>query len=125
MIPPNPINFGHLTMREYYVYILTNPSKQVFYTGMTNDLAQRVTEHYLNRGKPKTFAGRYFCYQLVYWEIFSSPSRALAREKEIKGWARQKKLNLIKNENPSLGFLNGTIISPWPPQEAYSRGEIG
>ena len=108
--------------REYYIYITTNPSKTVFYTGVTNDLGQRVIEHYLNRGKRKTFAGKYYCYELVHWESFKCIRDAIAREKEIKGWSRNKKLVLIKAENPVLDFLNASIIDPWPPKEAYSRG---
>ena len=92
--------------RTYYVYITTNPSKRVLYTGMTNDLEQRIIEHYLNRGNPETFAGKYFCYCLVYWEDFGWVEDAIAREKEIKGWVRRKKLELIKKDNPRMGFLN-------------------
>lgn len=110
-------------MREYnfYVYITTNPDKQVLYTGVTNDLPQRVTEHYLNRGDPKTFAGRYYCYLLVHWEYFKYINSAIAREKEIKGWSRKKKLNLIKENNPGMMFLNTSIMDPWPPKDASHR----
>ncbi|GEM_PF-292159 len=89
----------------YYVYITTNPSKKVLYTGVTNDLEQRIIEHYLNRGDIKTFAGRYFCYCLVYWEDFQWIEDAIAREKEIKGLVRRKKLELIKKTNPRLRFF--------------------
>jgi putative endonuclease len=60
-------------MRNYnfYVYILTNPAKTVLYTGVTNDLSRRVAEHKENKGNPKTFAGKYYCYNLVYFEHFS------------------------------------------------------
>ena len=50
----------------YYTYLTTNPGKTVLYTGMTNDLAQRILEHYLQRGIRKTFAGRYYCFHLLY-----------------------------------------------------------
>ena len=110
-------------MREYnfYVYITTNPGKQVLYTGVTNDLAQRITEHYLNRGDPKTFAGRYYCFQLIHWEYFKYVNSAIAREKEIKGWSRKKKLDLIKRDNPQLHFLNASIMDQWPPKDPVSR----
>lgn len=59
-----------MKIHSYYTYITTNPAKKVLYTGMTNDLAQRVIEHYLNRGQHKTFVGRYYCYLLVYYEEY-------------------------------------------------------
>jgi putative endonuclease len=107
--------------RRFYVYITTNPAKQVLYTGMTNWLDQRIVEHYLNRGKPDTFAGRYYCYCLLYWEDFNNAADAIDREKEIKGWRREKKLALIKKVNPKLSFLNKRIMSDWPPKNAQSR----
>jgi len=106
---------------SYYTYITTNPTKKVLYTGMTNDLAQRMIEHYLNRGKSKTFAGRYYCYLLVYYEEFEWVQDALAREKEIKGWVREKKLKLIREANPSLNFLNASIMDIWPPNDGSIR----
>ncbi|MEM9855975.1 MAG: GIY-YIG nuclease family protein [Bacteroidota bacterium] len=94
---------------NYFVYITTNPSKTTFYTGVTNDLYTRMKQHYENRGNPRTFAGRYYCYNLLFWERFESPSHAIEREKEIKGWRRRKKLDLIRSMNPSMGFLNKSI----------------
>ncbi len=87
-----------------YVYILTNNSKSVFYTGVTNDLKRRVREHEKQRGIPKTFAGRYYCYKLVYYEEFETPEDAIKRETEIKTWSRQKKIDLIKKRNPYMYF---------------------
>lgn len=55
-------------MNTYYVYIATNPTKTVLYTGVTNNLQQRMFQHYENRGKPETFAGKYYCYNLIYFE---------------------------------------------------------
>jgi putative endonuclease len=94
---------------NFFIYITTNPAKTVLYVGMTNDLYTRLTQHYENRGKPKTFAGRYYCYNLVYYERHASAHAALDREKEIKGWSRAKKLALIKTLNPSLNFLKGYL----------------
>jgi putative endonuclease len=107
---------------DYYVYITTNPGKQVLYTGVTNNLSQRIIEHYLNRGNSKTFAGKYYAHVLVYWEHFHYVNDAIAPEKEIKGWSRNKKLNLIKNENPNLHSLNASIVDPWPPKDGSIRG---
>jgi putative endonuclease len=81
---------------QYYIYIVTNPERTVFYTGVTNDLVLRIVEHWMNRGKSETFAGKYYCYNLLYYEEFRYINDAIAREKEIKGWRRQKKLDLIK-----------------------------
>ncbi len=109
-------------MRDYtfYVYIITNPAKSVLYTGFTNNLEQRLFEHYMNRGKKKTFAGRYYCYNLLFYEIHQYVNNAMDREHEIKGWKRIKKVNLIKEENPQLRFLN-TEIMEWPPKDMEQR----
>ena len=72
---------------------------------MTNNLERRIKEHYKNRGNPNTFAGKYFCYKLIYYEKFSTPMKAIDREKEIKKLNRTEKFALIKSKNPLLGFL--------------------
>lgn len=97
-------------MGNYFVYIVTNPSREVLYIGMTNDLNRRLMEHFENRGNAKTFAGRYFCYKLVYFERHHSALAAIEREKEIKKWSRRKKDALIKAENPRLRFLNAEVL---------------
>ena len=102
---------------QYYIYISTNPQKTVLYTGVTNNLPRRLIEHWMNRGKDETFAGKYFCYNLIYYESFQYIDRAIAKEKEIKGWRRQKKLDLIKTSNPALDFLNAAVCDGWPPRE--------
>src|SRR6202044_3556921 len=71
------IMIGH----NYYTYITTNPKKTTLYVGITNDLARRLMEHFENAGNPKTFAGRYYCYNLVYFELSSDVNVAIAREK--------------------------------------------
>ncbi|GGG15963.1 GIY-YIG nuclease family protein [Pontibacter amylolyticus] len=90
---------------NYFVYITTNPSKTVLYVGMTNDLVYRLEQHKANRGKPETFAGRYYCYKLLYYERYTYVQHAIDREKELKEWGREKKMALIKSENPYLRFL--------------------
>lgn len=80
-----------VTERSYCVYILTNKIKTVLYTGMTNDLEQRLIEHYLDRIERKTFTGKYNCHFLVFYENYGYVNDAIAREKEIKGWLRSKK----------------------------------
>ncbi|PTX11402.1 putative endonuclease [Pontibacter mucosus] len=91
---------------NYFVYIITNPRKTVLYTGMTNDLQVRVEQHKANRGKPETFAGRYYCYKLLYFERSTYVQHAIEREKETKLMSREDKLQLIRKENPMLMFLD-------------------
>ncbi len=105
---------------SFHIYIVTNSTKNVFYTGFTNDLAQRLTEHYINKGNFKTFAGRYYCYHLLHYENYQYVNDAIAREKEIKGWRREKKIALIRSINPDLQFLNKDIMD-WPPKYLYHR----
>ena len=85
---------------NYYVYITTNPDKTVLYVGVTNDIERRLFEHHENKGKRETFAGRYFCYNLIWFEHFFDINEAIMREKEIKGWRREKKELLIAKLNP-------------------------
>ena len=105
----------------YFVYIITNPEKTVLYTGVTNNLESRLGEHYFNRGKPQTFAGKYFCYNLIYNEEFQYINEAISREKELKGWTRKKKEDLIKIKNPDWIFLNKSFCIHWPPKENNKR----
>ena len=105
----------------YFIYIVTNPAKTVLYTGVTNNLEARLSEHYFNRGKPKTFAGKFYCYNLLYFEEFKYINEAIAREKQIKGWSRIKKETLINTKNPGWKFLNHECCSHWPPKENQAR----
>ena len=84
-------------MRDYYVYIMTNNSGTL-YTGVTNDLERRTAEHkeHVFRG----FTDRYKINRLLYYEVFQDVSEAIAREKQIKAWRRNKKLDLIVSMNP-------------------------
>ena len=83
--------------KEYYVYIMTNKSRTL-YTGVTKDLMRRVDEH-KNKLLPG-FTSRYNIQYLVYYESTPSIHVALAREKQIKGWLRAKKIALIDSMNP-------------------------
>jgi putative endonuclease len=102
---------------SYYVYIITNYEKTVLYTGVTNSIEIRIIEHYTNRGKPETFAGRYSCFYLLYYECHKYINDAIAREKEIKGKKREKKIALIKELNPAIKFLNKELFGVWPPKD--------
>lgn len=92
----------------FYTYITTNPGRTTLYIGMTNDLQERLEEHYDNRGDSETFAGRYYCYKLIYYEVYRTPWEAIDREKELKKWNRDKKEGLINTANPNWNFLNYT-----------------
>ena len=83
---------------NYYLYIMTNLHNTVLYTGVTNNLMRRVFEHKnkINKG----FTAKYNCEKLVYYEHFTEIEYAIRREKQIKGWKRFKKINLIKALNP-------------------------
>lgn len=97
-------------MHNYFIYILTNKNKTVLYTGVTNNLKRRLFEHKEDSSnRRKTFAGKYNCVYLIYFERFQYIEHAIKREKEIKGWIRSKKEKLISNFNPEWKFLNDKI----------------
>lgn len=96
---------------NYYVYITTNKNKTVLYIGVTNDLKARMHQHEQN-AKPlthKSFAGKYNAHFLLYYEHFEWVEQAIAREKELKGWRRSKKEELINKVNPTWKFLNDSL----------------
>lgn len=95
----------------YYVYIITNPYRSTYYIGVTNNLGKRLQQHRENieNGK-KTFAAKYNLKHLVYYERFSWVQNAIAREKELKGWRREKKLELIRAFNDDFEFLEGRFL---------------
>jgi len=92
---------------RYVVYILTNNRKNVLYTGVTSNFKQRLTEH--KNGTKGWFTKKYQCHYLVYYEYHKFIISAIDREKEIKGWGREKKEKLINNFNPEWKFLNKNI----------------
>jgi putative endonuclease len=94
-----------MKQHDYYVYITTNPRKTVLYVVVTNNLSLRLEQHYENSGNTETFAGRYYCYKLLYWEHYKYVNDAIEREKELKTLTREKKMELIKSINPDLGFI--------------------
>jgi putative endonuclease len=90
-------------MNNYYVYIMTNNSKTL-YTGMTNDLTRRVYEH--KQRLIPGFTQKYNITKLVYFEETSDVNAAILREKQIKGWLREKKITLIESMNPEWKDLS-------------------
>ncbi|MTI19578.1 GIY-YIG nuclease family protein [Fulvivirga sp. RKSG066] len=97
-------------MSNYFVYITTNPGKEVLYIGVTNDLHTRLLQHFENRGNPASFAGRYFCYKLIYFERHFTAEAAIEREKQLKKWNRKKKEALVAKDNPHWKFLNPEVM---------------
>ena len=108
---------------SFFVYIMTNTRRTVLYVGVTNSLEHRVVEHYLNRGQSKSFAGRYHCYWLIYFEGYKYINDAIAREKEIKKWSRDKKHKLVETINPKWESLNAELFGEWPPKELFHRND--
>ena len=94
---------------NYYVYILTNKAKTVLYTGVTNNLKERLYYHKNPEPYSKAFTTKYRCFYLIYYEHFFEIEDAIRREKVIKGWSRSKKESLIVNFNPSWSFLDTDI----------------
>lgn len=84
---------------SYWVYIITNKKNGTLYIGVTNDIARRLDEHRNSTGSE--FADKYGLFRLVYCEDYSSADEAIAREKQLKNWKRQWKIDLIEEANPS------------------------
>ncbi|MBE7173607.1 MAG: GIY-YIG nuclease family protein [Williamsia sp.] len=109
---------------HFHVYIAANKTRTVLYTGVTNNLPQRIIEHYLNRGNTRTFTGRYNCYHLLYHESFQYINGAIARKKEIKNLSRRKKSELISAFNPHRQSLNQELFDKWPPDDLFHRKDL-
>jgi len=102
-----------MTMKRdyaFYVYILSNPGRTVLYVGFTENMVRRLQGHIENKGTKKSFAGKYNCTDIIYYEVYQYVNNAIAREKQLKRWSRSKKDDLIKQKNPSLRSLNREFI---------------
>jgi putative endonuclease len=99
----------HLMRHQYWVYILASKTG-VLYVGVTNDIERRIVEHKSKRAD--AFTARYNVTRLVYCEEFRYINDAIAREKEIKGWRREKKVRLIDAENPRWIDLSAEWYAP-------------
>lgn len=85
-------------IHQYWVYMMSNKNRSVLYIGVTNDLYRRYKEH--RDGAIDGFSRKYKCHYLVYYEEYNLIEEAIAREKELKGWKREKKDRLIFTINP-------------------------
>lgn len=94
--------------KNYFVYIVSNFTNTVLYTGITDNLIKRVYEHKTGLVQ-NSFSERYHLYKLIWFEVFPSPDEAIIIEKRIKGWKRFKKINLIKEKNPGFKDLSETL----------------
>ena len=102
--------------QHFYVYIMASTFKRL-YTGVTNDLEARIAQH-KQATNPNSFTGRYRIDRLVYFEPFRYIASAIAREKQIKGWLRIKKVNLIVETNPTWQDLSEDWGKPTTPFHA-------
>ena len=92
-----------MKQKYYYVYILSNKYNNVLYVGITNDLIRRVYEH--KNKLIEGFTEKYNVDKLVYYELFNDPINAITREKQLKGYSRKKKVELINSFNPEWEYF--------------------
>ena len=96
-------------MRQYYVYILASKRNGTLYIGVTNNLLKRVYEH--RNDFIDGFAKKYHIHNLVYYEVYSDITDAINREKRMKKWKRQWKIELIEKTNPQWREVYSDIIN--------------
>ncbi len=104
----------------YFVYILTNASRRSLYIGVTNALKSRVRQH--KEKAHEGFTAKYNLNRLAYYETFQFIHAAIAREKQLKGWSRTKKLALIQKRNPQFRDLSEEWFKE-PPAEQHTIGD--
>ncbi len=109
-----------MRMFRFWTYILTNWNRTVLYTGITNDLATRLIEHWV--GKEGCFTTRYKVHYLIWSEETKYVNNAIDREKAIKRWHRDEKESLITELNPEWTFWNEDVVGNWPPTEEQMAG---
>jgi putative endonuclease len=91
----------------YYVYILASGKYGTLYIGVTNNLPTRLDQHRSGRGSE--FVKKYAVHRLVHVETFASPRDAIAREKQLKNWRRDWKIQLLEENNPDWSDLSGLV----------------
>ena len=94
--------------KQYYVYLMTNDTNTVAYTGVTNDLYRRIDEH--ETKSVKGFVSKYHINKLVYYEVCDDIESAIIREKQIKSWSRKAKVTLINDGNPDWNDLYEELL---------------
>jgi putative endonuclease len=93
--------------KQGYTYIMTNKYRTVFYIGVTSDLNGRIWQH--TNGEGSAFEKKYQCFDLVYYEHHMRITDAIAREKQLKNWHRDWKINLVRSVNPEMKDLKEEI----------------
>ncbi len=93
--------------RQFWVYILTSANGNAMYIGVTNNLENRIFKH--RSGKGSIFAKQYRVTRLVYAEEYDNPTDAIAREKQLKGWRRERKNELVRTINPEFRELMPSV----------------
>jgi putative endonuclease len=96
-----------MPFKQGYIYIMTNQYRTTFYIGVTSNLEARIWQHINNEGS--AFVKKYKLYDLVYFEYFEQITDAINREKQLKNWHKDWKINLIKSENPEMKDLKGQL----------------
>ncbi|MEZ2347486.1 GIY-YIG nuclease family protein [Terriglobus sp. RCC_193] len=112
--------FREAMSKKAYIYIMASRSRTL-YIGMTTELDGRISEHKL--GLFAGFSRDYRCTRLVYYEIYDGPMAAITREKQLKGWRREKKLALIESLNPTWLDLAENLGKPVQPYK-WKREEL-
>jgi putative endonuclease len=102
---------------KFWVYIVASQTGTL-YVGMTNNIERRMREH--KSGEVEGFASKYRCNRLVYWESFDEVQRAINREKQLKGWTRAKKIELLESMNPRWADL----AEKWGAEMAFAGESI-
>lgn len=100
--------------QPWFVYILSNYTRNVFYFGTTNDLFHRLQSHH--EGKGSNFAPEYNLKYLIYREELPNKHHALTREKQLKNWHRDSKIALIQKKNPTVRDLSAEAPGPMSPR---------
>jgi putative endonuclease len=94
--------------KQYYIYVLTNRTNRILYIGVTSDLARRIFEH--KKKLVDGFSKKYNLNKLVYYEMTNDVNSAIRREKQLKNWHRDWKINLINQFNPEWKDLTDEFI---------------
>ena len=106
-------------MKTLYVYMMSNAVRSVLYIGVTNSLVRRVWQH--QHAEVDGFTKRYKLDHLVYYESFDRARDAISREKELKGWKRAKKNDLVRTKNPKRADLSASLFQPARDPSPSSR----
>ena len=98
-----------MTTKAYCIYIMANTRYGTLYIGITSDLIRRVYEH-RTYADPKSFTAKHNVTRLVHFEVFDDPENAIRREKRLKKWSRDWKINLLERDNPNWDDLYDSLL---------------